>query len=309
MEEVIPMGGGLDADWVGVTVALPDETVHRLGLGAMVGRGRNADLQLPDPHISVAHAGVALRAGQIWLLRYRGRLWVDGAERNDLALRKNMRIELAPGVRLRVLAVHPPTEVTTLSIRGIERTVPPMAWHLDEAGELRAGVVAGRPEIWEAEGVWYGRGGDRMVRQLIEGEAITLDGHDVILNVRTAAEASLPATLQELPPVSIFAHSDETVICVQGRAPVALRRVSHDVVRTLGRLTAASQAAVHRDDVCKIVWSAQEDRWGTLWPQKRKRLLDELGKANLPTWLIRSSPPLVQLVLREGDSFHDLDPL
>ena len=295
---------------VGVTFELSEGRTIRLGLGAMIGRGRNADLQLVDPRVSVAHAGIGLRAGGLWLLTYRGRVWVEGALRGDIPLQEGQRIELAPGIGLRVMELHVPQMLTTLTVGGVAFTVDHAVWHIDEAGALRPGSEIDRPMMWEAHGTWYASAPEGRTRDLPVGEDVDLAGHLVRLDRKTPSDASTRQTVEELAPIEVRCHADETEIRIADRAPARLRRTSHLVFQALGRLTATTGRPVHWMVLAQAVWTApnQLERLETLWPQKRKRLYQELQDEGLPTWLLRTEGGLVQLGLRPDDRFHDCDP-
>ncbi|MEN0061278.1 MAG: FHA domain-containing protein [Myxococcota bacterium] len=296
---------------IGVTFEGPDGEIQPLGLGAVVGRGPYADLQLRDPAISVAHAGVGLRGGALWLLAYRGRVWVDGTRRDDVKLIRGMRIEFAPGVALRVVELCLPDLVPTLKVdEGPEHPMDHLAWHLDADGELQPGDLADWPAVWGAEGVWYAREPGGPVVELEPGEPVVLDGRNVTLMLRSRVAASMSGTRTEVPPIEVHCHHDETEIRIEGRSPVRLYQRSHDILRQLGRLTAGTGRPVIWMALAERVWNLpnQQGRLDSLWPQKRTRLYAELVNKRVPTWLVRCEGGLVQLALRPEDRFFDHDP-
>lgn len=280
----------------------------RLGPGGIIGRSPASDLPILDPHVSVAHAGVSLRAGRLCLLGYRGRVWVDGVEHRDVELSIGAVIGFPGGSALRIVDLHLPDEFPALQVEGgPEFTVDQATWHVTEEGWLRPGHSTEHPTLWEADGTWYCRVDDEPV-ELVPGEWLDTGRHRVRLALQEPGEAGETSTevAAELP-VTIHSYAEETVIQVGDASPVHLHRTSHAVVRELGRLTAAEGRAVHWTDVAERVWRGEKQKLDRLWQQKRSRMRHEFLRHGLPLWLIRTSDGLVRLQLRPEDSFslHD----
>lgn len=285
------------------------QTEGLLRLGEMIGRGPNAHLQLPDPRVSVAHAGLALRAGHLCLLRYRGRMWVGGREAGDaVRLQRGMTIGLAPAVWIRVADLCLPEMVLALEV-GAERPVAlgQSHWHLDERG-LREGPSGSHPLLWEAHDAWYVREPEGTPIRLEENEWVTVAGRSLRLVRIPRVEASEVGTVKAVsPPLTIRSWREETVIEVRGEAPVYLNGVLHRIVRELGRLTATDEIrAVHWREVAGRVWGPAHNHQRQ-WERRKVELANELRSQQLPLQLFRSDQGVVQLQLREQDRFelHD----
>ena len=95
-------------------VRLPDDSLHELLPGDIVGRMRRADLHLDDARVSEAHALVSLRGDELKFLALRGAFAVAGKPLREVVLRAGLEIQLARGVHLRVQEVSLPTEVLAL---------------------------------------------------------------------------------------------------------------------------------------------------------------------------------------------------
>lgn len=282
----------------------------RLELGGLIGRGPNADLQFADPRVSVAHAGVDIRDGHLCLLRYRGRLWVRGARAPDpLRLHSGLVVELASGLWVRVVEVHVPTLVPTLQVGDAPAVLlGHEVWHLDEHGALRWGPSPDRPLIWSTYGRWYVRLPDQPVVELTDGEGVDVEGVRLGFQMQAPADAGGFATRQEdIPPILVRSLFEETVIEVEGRPIVRLHRISHKVIRELGRLTACHEVrAVHWRELAGRVWTPTQDHQKR-WESKKSELHDELRRFALPVDLFRTDQGLVQLNLRSCDRFELVD--
>jgi len=85
--------------------------------GSILGRLSSASVRIDDPRVSEAHALVSLRGSELKLLTLRGSLRVEGRRDADVVLEAGLRIYLARGVELKVVAVELPSSMTALQIR------------------------------------------------------------------------------------------------------------------------------------------------------------------------------------------------
>jgi len=305
----IPTGGATVRPRIEVTSSMG--IAGTLRLGAMIGRGPNADLQLPDPRVSVAHAGLALREGRLCLLRYRGPLWVGGTQAGDpLPLHEGLVVELASDVWIRIVELHLPDEVPVLQVADHRpQLLGEDVWHIDENGVLRWGARSSRPIVWDAHDTWYVRepGGEAI--ELPHGEAIVVADHAVLFRMQPRREASESGTRQEeVPPLTIRSRFEETEIRVQDRPVVHLHGILHRIVRELGRLTVTEEVrTVHWRDLTERVWPRHPDPQ-KLWERRKLELRDRLRDHGLPPSLFRSNQGLLQLELRPEDRFELRDP-
>ncbi len=86
-------------------------TVHA---GSVIGRMPTANVVVPDPRVSEAHALVSLRGRSLRLMALRGTLLIEGREVDAVELRPGLEVELAEGLTLTVVAVELPTHTLML---------------------------------------------------------------------------------------------------------------------------------------------------------------------------------------------------
>lgn len=101
-----------------VTLIRPETgDVWTVGAGALIGRGRSREVHLDDQRISSTHAEVCARRGSLVLMaRGMHALKVGGRTTREVLLTPETWVELAPGLRLRVIALSgdpPPSEPPT----------------------------------------------------------------------------------------------------------------------------------------------------------------------------------------------------
>lgn len=82
--------------------------------GSLLGRLAKADVVIPDPRISEAHAMVSLRGRTLRLLALRGGLTAHGREVDALTLEPELQFELAEGLLVTVEGVELPTHSLVL---------------------------------------------------------------------------------------------------------------------------------------------------------------------------------------------------
>ncbi len=95
------------------------ERLVELAHGDLVGRLPACRLHLDDPRVSEAHALVSLRGDALRLLSLRGRLTVDGAATQDVALRPGQRLDIGGAVSADVVEVVLPEEVVAVEGPGL----------------------------------------------------------------------------------------------------------------------------------------------------------------------------------------------
>lgn len=86
-------------------------TVHP---GHLIGRLAKADVVIPDPRISEAHALISLRCHALRMLALRGPLTLDGLDVDAVTLERGQRVELADGLFVTVESVEVPTHALVL---------------------------------------------------------------------------------------------------------------------------------------------------------------------------------------------------
>jgi len=285
------------------------ETVE-VGLGGLIGRGIDADLQLADPRVSVAHSGISLRKGALQLLAYRGRHWIRGIEYGDVVLRPGLVIEFATGVTLTVREVRLPALLPTIQID--DRPAWPVdsrAWHIDASGNLREGRNEERPQMWDSHGDWYVQAPGEDAVGLCIGDSVDVGGHRVTLELYTPEAASDAGTARDDPPsIEIHSYVSETELHFPDRPIVRLRQNNHTLIRELGRRTAHTGQTVPWMEIAEAIWPNPNQKHDKLWYRQRSRLVVVLARHGITLRLVRSDGGQVRLELREQDRFHLHDP-
>ena len=100
-----------------VIFRLPSGEMVKATPGSILGRLSSASVRIDDPRVSEAHALVSLRGSELKLLTLRGSLRVEGRRDADVVLEAGLRIHLARGVELKVVAVELPSSMTALQLR------------------------------------------------------------------------------------------------------------------------------------------------------------------------------------------------
>lgn len=77
-----------------------------------------AELHITDARVSEAHAMISLRGRDVRLLALRGRFAMRGTTLSDVVLQPGMRIALATGLELQIVAVRVPEAVLALRAEG-----------------------------------------------------------------------------------------------------------------------------------------------------------------------------------------------
>ena len=108
-----------------VVVRVPSGRDQELVPGDLIGRVWSAALQLHDGRVSEAHAMVSLREGQLHLVALRGAFAVEGQPLPQVVLRPGMRVQLAQGLSIDVVAVDLPDVVLGIEGPGLPRQALP----------------------------------------------------------------------------------------------------------------------------------------------------------------------------------------
>lgn len=229
-----------------------DERPVDLGPGSIIGRTPSAALRLSDPRVSEAHALVSLRGRHLKLLSLRGRLRVEGETVAEVILSEGLRIELAPGVVVVVVAVSLPSSVLALRGDRMPRNILPSVCSLVAGQDDPVpGFVAGAGAVLWAEGIGL------MLRQpgvpdrtLAAGDTFFVDQRrfavdEVLLEEAGARSTMRPADPEPLRIVlkydAVHLYRDGLCHSLDGisariiseialmRAPVEWRTVAHEV--------------------------------------------------------------------------------
>jgi len=187
-----------------VIFQLPNGEVAKATPGSILGRLSSASVRIDDPRVSEAHALVSLRGSELKLLTLRGSIRVDGRRDADVILEAGLRIQLARGVELKVLAVELPSSMTALQIYSQGKT-------FGDAVELTRSVYAIIPQpeprivpryvqgapahVWNTSDGWCIRLGERERIQLEAGATFAVAGFTVAVVSLPLPEAGMTETV------------------------------------------------------------------------------------------------------------------
>jgi hypothetical protein len=295
-----------------VRFTLPDDSIHELSPGDLIGRIETAALSLNDPRISEAHAMVSLRGSQLKLLALRGRLTLDTERLLEISLEPGLRIKLAPGLSLAVSEVHLPSSVIAVSLDGgtpqvLSRVVsllagpPPklsprpsphalaLAWTQHDKLWLRR---PGLPDIGIAPG-------DSFVLDTSTSTRITLSVVRLPL-----IDSALPVTLGATTPLTIITWYESASIQAHGLPPLPLSGLVARLVSELAIFGAPTPWVV----VARELWSdaATEDALRERWDATLGRLRKKLRAHGIARDLVRmSGAGHVELALTPHDRLEN----
>lgn len=291
-----------------VHLRLPDGRIELLFPGDILGRTGTAALRFDDPHVSEAHAMVALRGAELVLLALRRRLYVNGNGADTVVLFPGLKVRLSPAVELEVVTVALPHAVLGLEGDGVPTQALPGTCSLVQAPHLR--LVAGvSPQavatFWTAGEGWRARIGEEAPFDLAAGQALTVAGRELRAVAVPLAAAGQEHTRADpyAGPLRIIAWFD-TVHIHRGDAPPTV--VTGLAARLLSELVAAG-APVPWHDVAGALWpGADRDLLRRRWDVQLVRLRDRLREAGLRPDLLRpAGTGLIELVLHQGDVVED----
>ena len=106
-----------------VVFRLPDGRLARVSAGGIIGRSAKAELYLPDPRVSEAHAMVSLRGHRLKLLQLRRPIVIDGESFAQVTLKTGQRITLTRTITITVEHVQLPSHELVLC-GVIEQPIP-----------------------------------------------------------------------------------------------------------------------------------------------------------------------------------------
>jgi hypothetical protein len=301
-----------------VTVEVEGRGRWVLGHGAIIGRLWTADLHLPDPRVSEAHALVSLRDGAVVLLSLRRRVLVAGVPHSEVPLAPGLEVELAPGLALRVVDVRAPAEVLAVRLAGGPpqallggcSVVPGAPWRLVPGQPADAAL-----HLWSDGQGWWAAGPALAAAPVGPGAVLALpDGRDAqFASIRLggaaptgAAPAGLPA---EAPgaaagPLRLVVHYDSVELGLLGSPPT---RFGGRPARVLAELVALG-GPVGWEVVAREVWREESNIHALRrsWDSALHRLRARLRACGVREDLITSAGPgLFTLNVLPGDTVED----
>lgn len=294
----------------------PNSAEWLLGPGDVIGRLPSAALPIDSARISEVHALISLRAGALRLLGLRSMVAVDGALVPDVELVAGLRIELAPGVALTVVAVELPSELLALQGAALPRQVLTTTCCLVSAPQLA--LVNGYDEqalaqFWPAGADWRARVGREAAITLQVGQQLQVAGHAIEVVAVAVQDAGAPRTAVQgaLSPALRIVASYETVQIYRqqadgrdGDVPVVIQGIPAQIVSEL----VAQPGPVSWELIAAQIWRSEEDRarLRRRWDVGLTRVREKLREAGIRPDLLRShGRGEVELVLLPGDVIDD----
>ncbi len=290
---------------VHATLQLSDGRTLEVGHGDIVGRLWHAAVHIDDPRISEAHALVSLRMGELRLLALRGRFAVGGRLVAETVLRPGLRVALADGIALEVLAVDLPSRVLGLRTEGMpDRAIP------GTCALVHAPAPALAPPtdphavawVWRAPDRWRLRVAGEVDRDLSPGDTVVLEGRvweAVDIDVHgTVDPTRLDPSMAR--PMRMVTRYTSVHLFRDGAEPVVLRGLS---ARLVSELVAFG---------CPVPWSMlAAELWDDGGSRKQfdmamVRLRAQLREGRVRSDLVRTDGHgSVELLLRPGDEVED----
>lgn len=294
----------------------PNAAEWLLGPGDVIGRLPTAALPIDSARISEAHALISLRAGALRLLGLRSMVAVDGALVADVELVAGMRIELAPGIALTVVAVELPSELLALQSDAMPRQVLTTTCCLVLAPQLA--LVNGYHEralaqFWPAGADWRARVGRDAAMTLRVGQRLQVGADAVQVVAVPVQDAGAPRTSVQgaLSPALRIVASYETVQIYrqqadgrEGEVPVVIQGIPAQIVSEL----VAQPGPISWELIASQIWRAEDDRarLRRRWDVGLTRVREKLRAAGIRPDLLRShGRGEVELVLLPGDVLDD----
>ncbi len=286
-----------------VTLKTPDGQEHLLGHGDFVGRVWSAALCIDDARISEAHAMVSLRGDTLQLLALRGLFAVGGQVQRSVALEAGLRISLAQGLDLEVVAVELPDRV--LALTGPGMSPQPLAGTcslvMRPSPRLRPGARDGAQAVFHmGPNGWRVRGQDGQTQDLQAGWRDEGAGFEVRWQVLEGPGQATQVRQGVSPPMKVEARYDSVLIHRQGFPTFRVTGLSARIISEL----ALVGGPLHWEPLARELWTDGSD------PHFLRRRLDavlgrlrrKLSDAKLPLELVRSDGAgFFELVLRPED--------
>ncbi|MFT5584800.1 MAG: hypothetical protein ACI9VR_002387 [Cognaticolwellia sp.] len=286
-----------------VTLKGPDGQEHLLGHGDFVGRVWSAALCIDDARISEAHAMVSLRGDTLRLLALRGLFAVGGQVQRSVALETGLRISLAQGLDLEVVAVELPDRV--LALTGPGMSPQPLAGTcslvMRPSPRLRPGARDGAQAVFHmGPNGWRVRGQDGQTQDLQAGWRDESSGFEVRWQLLEGQGQATQVRQGVSPPMKIEARYDSVLIHRQGFPTFRVTGLSARIISELALVA----GPLHWEPLARELWTDGSD------PHFLRRRLDavlgrlrrKLSDSKLPLELVRSDGAgYFELVLRPQD--------
>ncbi len=292
-----------------VVLRTPDDCLHTLRHGSLIGRIGSADLILDDVRVSEAHAMVSLRGGQLQLLALRGRFALNGTPLSSLTLETGQQIFIAQDLMLEVTELVLPTSVLALESNLFPRMV--LAQTTAVIAGPPARILEGyRPDadalFWSRDGHWYFQPKDQPARPVEPGQAITVGTLrlDLVhLELNRAGSTNTAHTGRIAGPLRIVAAWDSVQIHQDDQLALVLSGIP---ARLLSEL-AVIGGPVEWESLATQVWGPDERfRLRRKLDQSILRLRRKLEASQIRSNLIHSDGKgLLEVLLHQGDVIVD----
>lgn len=270
----------------------PSGSTFDLVPGDLIGRLRNAAMQLDDARVSEAHALLSLRERELRLIALRGGMAVDGRPVNEVVLRSGLEITLARGLTVVVEAVDLPPFVLGIEGPGLVRQVlPPVASIvIDPRPRLIAGYIDGAAAaLWCTGASWRLRPRGDTAIDLAPDQSFAVDGMTL-----TAVAIPLDAAGREPTragggieaPLRIEANFDTVHLHRKGAVATVL---GGNHARLVSELVALG-GPIHWRGLAELVWPDDPDphTMRSRFDVTLSRLRRKLERARIRTDLVSS---------------------
>jgi hypothetical protein len=274
---------------------LPSGEMVKATPGSILGRLSSASVRIDDPRVSEAHALVSLRGSELKLLSLRGSIRVEGRRDADVVLEPGLRIHLARGVELKVVAVELPSSMPALQIVSdgrpfgelVELTRSVYAILPQPEPQIVPRYVQGAPaHVWNTSDGWCIRLENQDLRRLEAGRIFEIAGFSVQVVAVPLPEAGMTETVVSERPYTTLQiiDRDGTIhIHVKGRASLVLNGKPAQIISELLSMEVLAPWYV----VAGEIWPRTRDlkilrrNWDQCLNRLRKKLRDGGIRDNL----------------------------
>ncbi len=295
-----------------VRLRIDEEREVELGHGDLIGRLASAALCLDDARISEAHAMVSLRGDELMLLSLRRRFKLDGQPQAEAVLRRDLVIELAPGLEVTVEDVVLPETILGVSCDG--QTAQPLHGVTSLYGGSEPRILAGyqtdaEAHVWATDDRWRMRVGEAEATAVSPGRELVLSGTSfefMEVPLQHAAVDSTRAGAVMPDPLEIVAQFE--TVHVHRRGGERLLSLSGVAARIMSELVSFEGPASWHVIAREIWRDEREDRMALRrkWDVNLSRLRRKLREAGVRGDLVRADGlGNFELLLYDSDIAHD----
>lgn len=300
-----------------VQLRLADGRQVHVSPPAIIGRMATADLCIPDPRLSEAHALISHRGSDLRILSLRGRISLGPRVVEELTLAAGQDLLLADEVLLRIervvlpqraISIHGVTGESTIVGGGVYSLLPADRGLMLHTGYRPGACAYLLCDCFSVSLVV----GDTPAEELQIPSTFLVDSHRLSLislpliteNQTLGPPSSVPA---ERLPVRITSRGDTVRLEAPSRAPLVLGGLA---ARILAEVIAMGGGPVHWKVVADEIWPGEDnvlhltDKWQKAVQRLRSKLISGGLRENL---VYRDRSGLIELLLLDGDVVVEAD--